>query len=290
MALLAVVGLLAGGAAGGPMPGRIAFVSKRDAPGSNFELYVMNANGSGQHRVRRSPGYDEGRSSWSPDGLRVVFEVSRPGYVERDLAVMGSRGGVRLITGPGPGGAFLDDTAPAWSPSGGRIAFARGDSTNGYRIFTITPNGTGLTQVTDGGRRFDRTPTWSSDGTRIAFTREGELWVVNADGTGATRIAAGRFVEPAWSPDGSTIAFTRSSARTGAGELYTIPAAGGPVHQLTRTRQSEIHPTWSPDGSMIAYQLGAYDNADIYVMNADGSGVHRLTTSPQADALPSWTR
>ena len=66
-------------------------------------------------------------------------------------------------------------------------------------------------------------PTWSPDGSKIAFhsTRDGnnEIYVMNADGSGQTRLtnnpAAGLL--PAWSPDGIKIAFT--SIRGGNQEI-----------------------------------------------------------------------
>lgn len=253
----------------------------------------MNADGSDQHRVTRTQTYSEETSSWSPDGVRIAFQVAETRNVDRGnaIAVMGRAGGVKLVTtGFARDGSYLDDREPEWSPDGSRIAFSRGDPRSGtYRIFTIAPNGNALTQITGG--RFDRSPTWSPDGTRIAFRRGAKLWVVNLDGSGAAPVADGYFDDLDWSPDGSTFAFVRANRRTGARDLFTMPAAGGRSRQLTRTPlKSENAPAWSPDGTKIAYQLGTYRGGDIYVINADGTGATQLTTNAKHDAFPSWTR
>lgn len=294
-ALLAVLsaGLLAGAPAAtgttGSGPLRIAFVSNRSS--TNTDLYVMNVDGSNQQRVTTTPAFSEQASSWSPDGLRIAFQTRQESNVDRGdaIAVMGKAGGIKLITtGFTPGRNYQDDLEPEWSPDGTRIAFARSTG-NGYRIFTIRPNGTGLAAVTAGG--FDRAPTWSPDGTRIAFVRSGKLLIVNADGSGQAQVpVAGYLSSPKWSPNGAMFAFTRANAKTGATDIFAAPVAGGAAHQLTKTPAlSERFPSWSPDGTRIAFQLRAY-GGDIYVMNANGAAVTRLTTSPKSDALPTFTR
>src|SRR5215211_1632578 len=49
--------------------GQIAFVSLRDG---NDEIYVMNADGSGQTRLTDDPANNLS-PSWSPDGERIAF-------------------------------------------------------------------------------------------------------------------------------------------------------------------------------------------------------------------------
>src|SRR5207302_2193555 len=55
--------------------GKIAFVSDRDG---NFEIYVMDADGSNQTRLTNNPAHD-GEPAWSPDGAKIVFVSQRDG-------------------------------------------------------------------------------------------------------------------------------------------------------------------------------------------------------------------
>ncbi len=63
----------------------------------------------------------------------------------------------------------------------------------------MNPDGTGVTQLSSGDFT-DDDPAWSPDGKQIAFqsTRDGheEIYIINADGTGPTRLT---FTEGAFS-------------------------------------------------------------------------------------------
>ena len=50
---------------------QIVFVSQRDG---NEEIYVMDADGSNQHRLTNNDASDPRSPSWSPDGKRVCFQ------------------------------------------------------------------------------------------------------------------------------------------------------------------------------------------------------------------------
>ena len=54
---------------------KIVFQSMRDG---NPEIYVMNADGSGQTRLTNHEGFDMA-PSWSPDGSKIVFVTHREG-------------------------------------------------------------------------------------------------------------------------------------------------------------------------------------------------------------------
>jgi formylglycine-generating enzyme required for sulfatase activity len=60
-----------------PDGSRIAFITNRDGDG-NWEIYVMNSDGSNQRRLTYADGLD-GIPTWSPDGTQIAFESDRDG-------------------------------------------------------------------------------------------------------------------------------------------------------------------------------------------------------------------
>jgi Tol biopolymer transport system component len=96
-------------------------------------------------------------------------------------------------------------------------------------------------------------------------THSGDIWVVDADGSGARQIThsgAGFDFDPAWSPDGTHIAFqTTRGARAPYGEtnIFVIRSDGSGERQLTRPSNflyGGSSPDWSPDGTRLAFGSG----------------------------------
>lgn len=116
----------------------------------------------------------------------------------------------------------------------------------------------------------DGFPDWSPDGQRITFMRDGEIWVMAADGQGARAITHNREawdVSPVWSPDGARIAFIRyldqARARSGPAAVMLVRPDGGGEHELVREQGLLGYVAWHPRGHSLAYttsrQVVVYD-------------------------------
>ncbi len=262
--------------------------------GANYDIYVMNADGTGVTNLTTSPADVQSEASqdlprWSPDGSMIAYDNDARGDTS-GLYVMNADGsGQRKIAG---------GWNAAWSPDGSRIAFGLGNG-HGADLWTIHPDGTGLTQLTQ-SPKWDELPTWSPDGTRIAFLREGAIYTVNVDGTGLADVADIKGVDPfqpQWSPDGTQLAFEANNGHDY--DIYVVNADGTGLTAIAHDPNlDENWPVWSPDGSLIAY--GATDNLsalndgtwDLYVMTPDGTGKRRLTRNAGlgAEFDISWQR
>ena len=132
---------------------RIAFMSNRD--GGFPEIYVMNADGTGEQRLTTN-GFIDGNPSWSPDGTRIAIERCCPKGSSEIFTI-------ELLTGIETNltnSASFMDFDPSWSPDGTTIAFVSFQVGDGnIDIWSIHTDGTFLTRLTQDPAP-DLSPDW----------------------------------------------------------------------------------------------------------------------------------
>jgi Tol biopolymer transport system component len=231
-------------------------------------------------------GKNAKRPRISPDRRFVAFDGAPPGkpaMSDFDVQVVRLDGtGRRTLTRSSDW-----DVDAQWSPDGRRLAFTRlpphPNGPDGASVWLVGADGTGLRRLVDGADA-----RWSPDGARLVYDApsqrsRGDLFVVNADGSGARLLLSTPNLKQAaaWSRDGERILFTSYSALNPRDStIYVLNVDGGRVRRLGRG----IAATWSPDGRRILYTIAEFSR--LFVMNADGSGKRVL--APVTGADPSW--
>ena len=174
-----------------PDGSEIAFVRfQLGASGLEAAVIEVQDVASGDRRVlfRAPPKTALNYPRWSPDGRSMVFEMTR--YPDTQIetgTATGSAIAVIDVTREGAKPVVLTDwsmyaTYPDWRPGSDEILFSTYDlaefpaTDEPSNLYTINPNGSGLTPFTSFGRAEQRAtqPTWTPDGTRIIFTLVGQ--------------------------------------------------------------------------------------------------------------------
>jgi TolB protein len=221
----------------------------------NWDIYMIQSNGTGQTQLTTSPSVD-GAPSWKqiPElGWRVVFHSNRNGR-DFDLFIVDSQNPEDMAALTNEVG---DELYPSLSHDGRLLAYA----TNVSGEFDI--------YIAD------------------VVVDQGKVVLFNP--RPLTDNIFGDSIKPVWSPDGSSILFQNNG--TGNNDIYVMTTEGSSEAQnLTQNAAEDEHPDWSPDGRYVVFQSNRNSNYfSIYVMRQDGSNPVQIISYPVADIVhPAW--
>jgi dipeptidyl aminopeptidase/acylaminoacyl peptidase len=260
----------------------ISFLSSRRGAARGSQVWVLDRSGGEARQLTKLTGRISGYE-WSPDAQRLVLVYrDEPPQEDRDKSPIVidryqfKRDGVKYITGTARTRLYLydiaagrldpltadgdyEESAPAWSPDGRRIAFVSNHDSNWER------------------------------------TRNNDVFVVDArPGSKSRQLTSWPGIDGgslAWSPDGSLIAFGRGSDPKfdfhNLLRLAVVPSAGGEARVLTETLdRGTAAPVFSADGFLL---FTVADDRTQYLARVAASGgpVQRVVEGARVISQPS---
>ena len=213
------------------------------------QIWIMNSDGSGGHRLLADPFFVDLNPSYSPDGNLIVFTRCRPDFAACAVYRTNPAGtGLTAIT---PLTISVKDFRARYSPDGSTIAFdSSGRGGVQSAVYLMNADGSTIGRLTRPGL-LATAPEWSPDGSRILFstnccavTLTAEVWVVNPDKTGLQQLTfpgQRHDFSPSFAPAGDKIAFERDSADFSHFAMWVMNSDGT---GLTKIRGNSGEPTW----------------------------------------------
>lgn len=132
----------------------VVLQSDRD---NTWQVFTMHSDGTGLEQLTRHHNNlgSSGFARWSPDGKQIIFGSSIDGEPASIYWLAVGERELHRVTETVPGLQW--DGFPDWSPNGQWISFTRNG--NEAQIFAARPDGTGLTQLTE-GPGYKALPRW----------------------------------------------------------------------------------------------------------------------------------
>jgi dipeptidyl aminopeptidase/acylaminoacyl peptidase len=242
----------------------------------------------------------------SPDGQRVVYEVSRTNWkdnaFERDLWIADRAGNTHLLTAQ-----VKSSSGAKWSPDGRWIAFASDrpgqaaeTKTDSRQIYVIDPMGGEARQVTkldDGVDGFE----WGPDSKTIGFTTKDPLSKAQKDRVeryGEYSVIDGdERMTHIWTVDVTAAPVAAPAKDKKASSDAVVPPFGVPeAHRLTEGDGFSVQGfSWSKDGAKIAFdaskdgELKNGGTTTVYVVSVADKKVTKLVTTPGPNSDPHFS-
>ena len=271
-----------------PTTPKILFTS---APGDDYEVYIMNPDGSEQTNLTQHPAHDV-RALWSPTGEQILFVSDRDG--ERDLYLMNADGSNvrRVFKNELKGGAIRD--LPTWSSDGKQIAYMHINwDKNIHAIYIATLGKQAEDFIVDG-----LFPAWSPSGGEIACSVWGRITFINIRTGAQERLLPKKAVpyqiEAAWSTLGDKLVFSWNKnplppdRQPGAPfppgwedkqTIYIVNRDGTELRQLVAEDGSKAwSPELSPNGEELLYTQFSNGRNQIFKVDLN-SGVRTQLTN-----------
>ncbi|MEG4110557.1 MULTISPECIES: DPP IV N-terminal domain-containing protein [unclassified Microcoleus] len=293
----------------GQKPSRLAFVALQ-MRGSEFRTSLFGVNADGSSRRELAPNIDVSYTLvWSPNGQRLAFVSG-----DTDIYTVNADGS-RLTKQFAGDACKAANFEIAWFSNSQKFIFARScdgftSDTPGSQSLYISDTsgiqGTKLVRELEVGGEPPQTEISSEfylspDGQQVAFVKDKNIYKMNADGSGMTKLtkSPGEYIsggsQLVWSPDRTKIAFLFGAYPKQ--QIYTINADGTNLKNLTNNPQHEVYNVklfWSPDSSRIAYYYNkpgdsTGEQQDIYLLDINRGTAKNLTQKPRNYDELSWS-
>jgi TolB protein len=251
---------------------------------------------------------EDTQPEYSPDGTKISFaRLSATNCcMALDVVVAAADGtGARVISADHP---VTNNDYSQWSPDSAAILVGTAQGS----LLRLDATGTAAPVIVAEGLRFVGGEVRPPDGAQILYdpdsTPEIDLWIMNADGTGARLLIPASALAGSqqdlsavrWSPDGKMIAFNCAApANVDVSHLCVTNADGTNIRQLTDESDAWFQTdfAWSPDSTRIAFNRWYTDPATgtttvrpIGVASITGGTVIETGPTPASDgALFSWS-
>ncbi|MBD1830100.1 DPP IV N-terminal domain-containing protein [Microcoleus vaginatus GB1-A2] len=271
-------------------------------------LFAVNATSSARREL--TPNIDViAPLVWSPNGQRLAFVG---GY--SDIYTVNADGS-RLTKQFAEAGCKAPHFEIAWFSNSQKLVFARScdgftsDAPGTQSLYTSNTSGikgTKLVRELAVGGEPPKTEISSNfylspDGQQVAFVKDKNIYKMNADGSGMTKLtkSSGEYIsggsQLVWSPDRTKIAFLFGAYPKQ--QIYTINADGTNLKNLTNNPQNEVYNVklfWSPDNSRLAYYYNkpgdsSGEQQDIYLLDINRGTAKNLTQKPRNYGELSWS-
>ncbi len=270
---------------------RVAFV--RQSSASVSDVYVVDRRSGREQRITND-GREVRGLAWLPDSRTLLFSSARNNA--QQLWTVAAVAGAKPTAFAAPGGSVL---GPAVSRDGRLLVFTAATVNLNLWRQRLGPSVTGEAAIpvalSTGANMF---PRYSPDGRKLAWAsdRTGgwEIWVANADGSGAVQMTQlaeksnGRMLgTPRWSPDGKWIAFD-ARVRENCAIFVMEARSGAEPRLLEENTWEERNPSFSRDGQWVYFNSNRGGLVQIWKRRADGSGpAVRVTRHRGYDAAES---
>lgn len=241
---------------------KIAFIRDSD-------IWVMDENGNNQ--IQLTFTMNNQLPSWSPDGLRILFQSSRDG--NEDVYVIDSDGAnlkqLSFTSGADYG------RAPTWMPDG-NIVYARRSSSLDY-FYILRQDGTLIKSVNGSSSPYGISV--SPDGEYISYAQgPGTISVVKiSDGTITDLSGVGGRGNSHWSNDQNKIYFQWSNS------LYSVSYLNPLTENfIVNTGFTLNGLSLTPDERYMYFS----NTNNIYKMNMETFAITQITSSASIDSTP----
>lgn len=271
----------------------IAYNVLQDSNADDYEVYVMNMDGTGKRNITNHKDVAWIYYAWKDK----IFFISDRDACKRCyfLYSMDANGNnVKKISD-----LQLEDSWMGSRNNGKEIIVAgRIGKEVRYQLFTIDVQTGKYRQLTDENGALHRDPIFSPDGKQIVFVYKKEranrdeyedLYIMDTDGKNRRRLTTYPKEDktsqwhnyhagpPRWNKKRNFI--TYQSVQNGKSSLYAVTPDGKKQWKLTSNELSEGWHDWSPDGNWLAVEMSDKDRNEfgVWLMNYETKEIKKLT-------------